>query len=70
MVVAAGIYGKPVRALIDSGATRCFVTPACVKTVGLKGQPMYVGLEMPTLRLENGKEKKGECDLDETRKRK
>ena len=30
MVVAARIYGKPVRALIDSGATRCFVTPACV----------------------------------------
>ena len=39
MVVAARIYGKPVRALIDSGATRYFVTPACVMTVGSKGQP-------------------------------
>ena len=28
MVVATRIYGKTVRALIDSGATRCFVTPA------------------------------------------
>ena len=37
MVVAAKIYGKTVRALIDSGATRCFVTPTCVATVGLKG---------------------------------
>ena len=37
LVVAARIYGKQVRALIDSGATRCFVTPACVKAVGLKG---------------------------------
>ena len=39
IVVAARIYGKTVRALIDSGATRCFVTPAYVATVGLKGQP-------------------------------
>ena len=30
LVVSASIYGKSVRALIDSGATRCFVTPACV----------------------------------------
>ena len=46
MVVAARIYGKPVRALIDSGATRCFVTPACVTTVGLKGQPRDTFLEL------------------------
>ena len=34
LVVSASIYGKPVRALIDSGATRCFVTPTCVAAVG------------------------------------
>ena len=34
------------RALIDSGATRCFVTPACVTTVGLKGQPRDTFLEL------------------------
>ena len=37
LVVAARIYGKEVRAWIDSGATRCFVTSACGKAVGLKG---------------------------------
>ena len=46
MVVATQIYGKPVRALIDSGATRCFVTPACVTAVGLKGQPRDTFLEL------------------------
>ena len=45
MVVAARIYGKSVRALIDSGATRCFVTLACVTIVGLKGQPRDTFLE-------------------------
>ena len=39
MVVAARIYGKQVRAFIDNGATRCFVTPACVAAVGLNGTP-------------------------------
>ena len=34
------------RALIDSGATRCFVTPACVKAVGLKGTPRDIFLEL------------------------
>ena len=37
MVVSASIYGKQVRAFIDSGATRCFVIPTCVTAVGLKG---------------------------------
>ena len=46
MVVAAQIYRKPVRALIDSGATTCFVTPACVTTIGLKGQPRDTFLEL------------------------
>ena len=46
LVVSASIYGKSVRALIDSGATRCFVTPTCVTTVGLKGTPRDVFLEL------------------------
>ena len=46
LVVSASIYGKPVRALIDSGATRCFVTPTCVTAVGLKGTPRDVFLEL------------------------
>ena len=36
LVVSASISCKQVRALIDSGATRCFVTPTCVTAVGLK----------------------------------
>ena len=39
LVVIARINGHPVRALIDSDATRCFVTPAYIIAVGLKGQP-------------------------------
>ena len=46
LVVTARINGHPVRALIDSGATRCFVTPACVTAVGLKGQPQDTFLEL------------------------
>ena len=46
MVVTAQIYGKPVHALIDSGATRCFVTPAYVAVVGLKRQPHDTILEL------------------------
>ena len=46
MVVDVRIYGKPVGALIDGGATRCFVTPICVSTVGLKGQPRNTFLEL------------------------
>ena len=45
LVVAARIYGK-VRALIDRGPTRCFVTPSCVKVVGLKGTPRDIFLEL------------------------
>ena len=46
LVVLARINGHIVRALIDSGATRCFVTPACVTAVGLKGTPQDVFLEL------------------------
>ena len=40
MVVSASIYGRKIRTLIDSGATRCFVSPACVAACGLKGVPV------------------------------
>ena len=46
LVVAARINGHVVRALIDSGATRCFVTPACVAAVGLMGKPQDTFLEL------------------------
>ena len=46
LVVVARINGHLVRALINSGATRCFVTPACVTAVGLKGTPKDVFLEL------------------------
>ena len=48
LVVPTKIYGKSVRALIDSGATRCFITPSCVNYVGLKGIPRDVFLELGT----------------------
>ena len=38
VVVPAQIYGKQFRALIDSGATRCFVSPNCVHIVGLSSK--------------------------------
>ena len=46
LVVPARIYGKTVNALIDNGATRCFVTPSCVTAVGLKGVPQDICLEL------------------------
>ena len=46
LVVTARINGHAVRAMIDSGATRCFITPACVTAVGLKGQPQDTFLEL------------------------
>ena len=46
LVVSARIYGKTVRALIDSGVTRCFVTPTYVAIVGLKGTPRDIFLEL------------------------
>ena len=46
LVVPTQIYGQTVKALIDSGATRCFVTPSCVARCGLKGMPQDVFLEL------------------------
>ena len=46
LVVPTRIYAKEVKALIDSGATRCFVTPSYVAKVGLKGIPRDVFLEL------------------------
>ena len=46
LVVPARVNGHVVRALIDSGATRCFVTPSCVTAVGLKGTPRDIFLEL------------------------
>ena len=46
MVVSARIYGRKIRTLIDSGATRCFMSPACVTACGLKGVPHDVFLEL------------------------
>ena len=46
MVVSASLYGRKIRTLIDSGATRCFVSPACVTACGLKGVPRDVFLEL------------------------
>ena len=46
LVVPARIYGKVVKALINSGATRCFVTPSYVARVGLKGIPRDMFLEL------------------------
>ena len=45
-MVPARVNGHVVRALIDSGATRCFVTPSCVTAVGLKGTPRDIFLEL------------------------
>lgn len=39
MVVPTRMYGKEVRALIDSGTTRCFVSPTSVTTARRKGIP-------------------------------
>ena len=46
MVVPTKVYGKEVKTLIDSGATRCFVTPSCVTRVGLKGISQDTFLEL------------------------
>ena len=46
MVVSARIYGRKFRTLIDSGATRCFVSPSCVSACGLKRVSHDVFLEL------------------------
>ena len=46
MVVSASIYGRKIRTLIDTGATRCFVSTACVAACRLKGIPRDIFLEL------------------------
>ena len=46
MVVTARVYGKEFRTLIDSGATRCFVTPDCCLVGGLITLPHDTFLEL------------------------
>ena len=46
LVVPTRIYGKAIKGLIDSRATRCFVSPFCLARVGLKGIPCDVFLEL------------------------
>ena len=46
VVVPAPIYGKKFRALIDSGATRCFVSPNCVHIAGLSSKNGDTFLEL------------------------
>ena len=46
MVVPARIFGREVRALIDSGATRCFISPAGVTRCGLSVESHHTVLEL------------------------
>ena len=46
LVVIVRINRHSVWALINSGATRCFITPTYVTTVGLKGQSQDTFLEL------------------------
>ena len=46
MIVTAKICGKNFKALIDSGATRCFVTPECCIVVGLSASSHDTFLEL------------------------
>ena len=46
MVVPVRIYGETGKALIDIGATKCFVTMSCITAVGLKGIPHDIFLEL------------------------
>ena len=46
MVVPVRIYGQEVRALIDSGATRCFISPAGVTKCGLNVEAHNTFLEL------------------------
>ena len=46
LVVPARINGKTFSALIDSGATRCFITPECITVAGLSCVPHDTFLEL------------------------
>ena len=45
-MVSTRIHKKVVKALIDSGDTRCLVTLSCITIVGLKGVPRDIFLEL------------------------
>ena len=46
MVVPARIYGQEIRALIDSGATKCSISPAGVTKCGVKVESHNTLLEL------------------------
>ena len=46
LVAPTRIYRKSVRVLIATVATGCFLTPSCIATVGLKGIPCDIFLEL------------------------
>ena len=46
LVVPARIFGQEIRALIDSGATRCFISPAGVTKCGLNVEAHNTFLEL------------------------
>ena len=46
MIVTTKIYGKSFKALINSGAPRCFVTPECYIVTGLSASSHNIFLEL------------------------
>ena len=46
LIVPVVIKGKVCKALIDSGATRCFVSPSCMTVAGLQGKRSDTFLEL------------------------
>ena len=46
LIVPVVIKGKICKALIDSGATRCFVSPSCMTVAGLQGKRSDTFLEL------------------------
>ena len=46
VVVSAQIYGHPLQALIDSGATRCFISLSAIIILGLTTTRDYTFLEL------------------------
>ena len=46
LVVPVRIHGREYRALIDSGATRSFISPACITETGMKTQKNNTFLEL------------------------
>ena len=46
LVVLARIFGQEIRALIDSGATQCFISPAGVTKCGLNVEAHNTFLEL------------------------